>query len=65
MYTDWQGSPARRIVVHHGSKPPQLILAQRPSSLRADNVVVGRFLDDQLTIYVGDDRWLNEQTGIN
>lgn len=64
-HTDWSGSPAKRVIVHHGLEPPQLILAQCRSSLGAYDVIVGRFYDDMLTIYFGDNGWVGWQTGIN
>ena len=64
-HTDWSGSPAKRIIVHHGLEPPQFILATRQSSLGAYDVVVGRSHDDILTLYFGEDGWLGWQTGID
>ena len=64
-HTDWSGSPIKRVIVHHGLEPPQLILAQRRSSSGAYDVIVGRFSDDMLTIYFGDNGWIGWQTGMD
>jgi hypothetical protein len=63
-HTDWSGSPTKRTIVHHGSEPPQLILAERHSSLNTYKVIVGRFDDDLLTMYFGQNGWLGWQSGI-
>lgn len=64
-HTDWYGSPAKRIIVHHDLEAPQLILATRQSSLGAYDVVVGRFHDDVLTLYFGENGWSSWQAGID
>ena len=64
-HTDWQGSPARRMTVHHGSESSHLVLATRPSSLGAYTIVVDRSHDDVLTIYAENDGWLNRRTGMD
>jgi len=64
-HTDWCGSPTKRIIVHHGSEPPRLILAERRSSLGTYLVTVGRFDDDLLTLYFGQNGWLGWQSGID
>ncbi|CAF3384988.1 unnamed protein product [Rotaria sp. Silwood1] len=64
-HTDWSGSPTKLITVHHGSEPPQFIFAERQSSLSPYNVTVGRFNDDILVLYFGENGWLGWQSGIN
>ncbi|CAF2392574.1 unnamed protein product [Rotaria sp. Silwood2] len=64
-HTDWSGSPTKRITVHHGSEPPQLIFAERQSSVGMYNVIVGRFNDDILVLYFGENGWLGWQSGID
>jgi hypothetical protein len=64
-HTDWSGSPTKRIIVHSGVEPPQLILAERRSSISTYNVIVGRYDDDILTLYFGEKGWMNWQSGID
>ena len=64
-HTDWYGSPTKRIIVHHGIEPPQLILAECQSSISTSNVIVGRFMNDFLTLYFGHDGWTGWQSGID
>ena len=64
-HTDWSGAPTKRIIVHHGVEPPQFILAERRSSKNTYNVVVGRFNDDILTLYFGQNGWMSWQSGID
>ncbi|CAF0953041.1 unnamed protein product [Adineta steineri] len=64
-HTDWSGSPIKRVLVHQGLGPPQHILAKRQSMLGEYDVIVGRFNNDILTIYFGEDGWLDWQTGVN
>jgi hypothetical protein len=64
-HTDWSGAPTKRIIVHHGIEPPQLILAERQSSTSTYNVIVGRFNDDILTLYFGENGWMGWQSGID
>ncbi|CAF4257600.1 unnamed protein product [Rotaria socialis] len=65
MHTDWFGCPTKRVIAHHGSEPPQLILAERQSSLGTYNVTVGRFTDDILVLFFGQNGWLGWQSGID
>ncbi|CAF1012539.1 unnamed protein product [Adineta steineri] len=64
-HTDWSGSPIKRIVVHQGLEPPQHILVKRQSMLGEYDVIVGRFNNDMLTIYFGENGWAQWQTGVN
>lgn len=64
-HTDWAGSPTKRIIVHHGVEPPQLILAEYQSSIGAYNVIVGRTNDDILTLYFGQNGWTGWQSAID
>lgn len=64
-YTDWQGSPTKRIMAHHNAEPPQLILASRQSSINTYKVFVGRFYDDILILYFGDHGWMGWQSAID
>ncbi|CAF1004032.1 unnamed protein product [Rotaria sordida] len=64
-HTDWSGSPTKRVTVHHGCEPPQLLFAERQSSLGMYNVTVGRFNDDILVLYFGENGWLGWQSGID
>ncbi|CAF3771336.1 unnamed protein product [Rotaria magnacalcarata] len=64
-HTDWSDCPTKRVIAHHGSEPPQLILAERQSSLGTYNVSVGRFTDDILVLFFGQNGWLGWQSGIN
>lgn len=64
-HTDWAGSPTKRIIVHHGVEPPQLILAERQSSIGTYEVIVGRTNDDILTLYFGQSGWMGWQSGLD
>jgi hypothetical protein len=65
VHTDWIGSPTRRILVHRGIEPPQLILAERQSSIGMHKVIVGRTNDDILTLYFGQNGWMSWESGID
>ncbi len=64
-HTDWIGSPTKRIIVHRGVEPPQLILAERQSSIATYKVIIGRTNDDILTLYFGQTGWMGWQSGID
>lgn len=64
-HTDWTGSPTKRIIVHHSVEPPQLILAECQSSIGTYKVIVGRTNDDILTLYFGENGWMDWQSGID
>ena len=65
VHADWCGSPTKRIIVHQGLEPPQLILAERRSSIDTYNVIVGRFNDVILTLYFGENGWMSWESGFD